>query len=118
MHLYKVAGDRNIADLGTKAYAAAALENLDDLGFLQRKMSKSGWSDSESSEWATVGAVRQGDTDLDLECLRCIQETMKTLNEIVKSLGQATKDKTRSSRAANGKRDPVLRTATQVLCRS
>ncbi|MDA8583490.1 hypothetical protein N9L68_04635 [bacterium] len=75
------------------------------MGFRQRRLSKSGWSDSDSSEWATVGAVRQGDTDLDLECLRCIQETMKTLNEIVKSLGQATKDKMRSSRAAKGKRE-------------
>ena len=57
LQLYKTAGDRNIADLGTKAYAAAAFELLGDLGFRQRRLSRTGWSDSESSEWATVGAV-------------------------------------------------------------
>ena len=97
LQLYKTAGTRNIADLGTKAYPVAALELLNDLGFRQRRP---GWQrecwrisdDSEGSEWATVGAVRQEPDDLYLERLRCIKEATKIMQEIMKSLSQATSE--------------------------
>ena len=101
VQLYKTAGVRESADFGTKANYFDALEPYGDLGFRQRRWSRSGWS-SESSDRATAGAVRQEDENLDLECLQCGQKDEKTLKDR-KELGPGYEEtETRRSRSASG----------------
>ena len=101
VQLYKTAGVRESADFGTKANYFDALEPYGDLGFRQRRWSRSGWS-SESSDRATAGAVRQEDENLDLECLQCSRKDEKTLKDR-KELGPGYEEtETRRSRSASG----------------
>ena len=101
LQLYKTAEGRKSVDLGAKVMFAYALEHYGDLGFRQRRLSKSGWS-GESSDGTTTGAVRQENRDLDLECFRCDQEDGKTLKDRKELVPGYEENKTRRSQSADG----------------
>ena len=90
--LYSAAGTRVISDLWMRSYPVSTIDLLANLGLRQRGPSGSCWSDSESSEKAAVGAVRQEPEALHLERLRCLKAAVKVTQEIQKSLGQATNE--------------------------
>lgn len=61
---YETAGAKNIAESETRAYAASALESLDDFGFRQKELGVEQQQQREVRELAYHGCG---------ECLRCVR---------------------------------------------